>query len=117
MKNTEKKANYWHQIDPQEIISLHAESNYTTLLLKDGKSILVSICLKELEKRLSKNNNAQYLRISRSVLVNVQFIVNVNYHLGNSHIILTNNEEVAISRRKRLQIKSQMKQISLVDRI
>ncbi len=113
MKNTEKKTNYWRQIDPQEIISLHAESNYTTLLLKNGKSLMVSICLKELEKRLSKNDDTQYLRISRSVLVNVQFIMNANYNIGNSHIILTNNEEVAISRRKRLQIKSKMKQLSM----
>ena len=86
MKNKEKKNNYWHQIDPKEIISLHAESNYTTLLFKNGKSLLVSVCLKELEKRLSNICNEQYLRISRSVLVNVQFIARANYHLGNSPV-------------------------------
>jgi two-component system, LytTR family, response regulator len=112
MEHTFNNPIYWRQVKPQEIILLQADGNYTTLILKNGKKLLLSICLKKLELRLSNISEAKYLRISRSVLVNLDFITEANYKLGFSHVTLANKTEIPISRRKRIQIRSKMKEMN-----
>ncbi|MCB2222376.1 MAG: LytTR family DNA-binding domain-containing protein [Bacteroidetes bacterium] len=62
-------------INPEHIIYCQAEGNYTELVLIDDEQQMVSMRLGEVENRLSYNN---FRRISRSVLINEDYLHRIN---------------------------------------
>jgi two-component system, LytTR family, response regulator len=87
-------------VDISSIVRIEAVSNYSRIFLSDGRQFLVSKVLKQMEAMLAEKG---FARVHRSHLVNTAYIQ--AYNLRRLHIRLRNNEEVAISRRKRRDIR------------
>ncbi len=91
----------------EDIIVCVAEKNYTIIHLKDKKPIIVSRPLLEYEKILEQ---ASFLRIHRTYLINLQHVM--EYHRGEGGVvIMSNGTEVEISRRKKELFLSKIKTV------
>jgi two-component system LytT family response regulator len=91
----------------EDIILCEAEKNYTIIHLKDKKNIIVSRPLLEYENILE---GTTFLRIHRTFLINLQHVT--EYHRGEGGmIIMSNGEEVEISRRKKDTFLTRIKEI------
>ncbi len=66
----------------KDIVSLSAEGNYTNIFKTDGRVVLVSKTLAEVEKMLRRHPN--FVRIHRSFTVNLDLIVKYNRGKGGS---------------------------------
>lgn len=90
----------YEKVPPTTILMLKADSNYTTIYLEDGKQILTATNIGILEKRLSAY---QFFRLNRSTVVSLSYISKFgdkNKMGDSSVIVLKNDEEIKISRRK-----------------
>ncbi len=83
------------RIAPQNIRLLKAEINYTQIYLEDGTTLLSSITLGILEKRLQ---DFSFFRPNRSVLINLDYVV--DFEAASAQIKMENNETFKISRRR-----------------
>ena len=91
----------------EDIIICEAEKNYTIIHLKDKKNIIVSRPLLEYENILE---GTTFLRIHRTFLINLQHVT--EYHRGEGGvIIMSNGEEVEISRRKKDIFQTRIREI------
>ncbi|MGY4537379.1 two-component system LytT family response regulator [Mucilaginibacter sp. UYNi724] len=80
-------------IDKANIVRVEAMSNYSTFYLADRKKIVVSKTLKEYENVLA---DAFFLRINRSVIVNLDYIV--KYRKGDGGTLeMSDGTEVEVS--------------------
>lgn len=85
-----------------QILYCIADINYTTVHLVDGTSFLVSRTLKKIEELLPEQS---FLRPHKSYLVNKAYIK--KYLNKDSYfLILSNNEKIPVSSRKRSEILS-----------
>ncbi|GAB3518431.1 LytR/AlgR family response regulator transcription factor [Emticicia fontis] len=90
----------WHtKIDPNTILFMKADSNYTEVHLNDGNKILSATNLGSLAKRLPEG---QFIRANRSVLINLDFLT--DYQRRGKAITLNNNEVILVSRRRTKQV-------------
>lgn len=62
-------------IDPSEVVYIQADGNYTEVFLRDGKAELSSTNLGTI---LNDLPTADFLRISRSLSININYLVRVN---------------------------------------
>jgi two-component system LytT family response regulator len=84
-------------VDKANIIRVEAMSNYSVFLLNDAKKIVVSKTLKEFESAL---DDGQFIRINRSVIVNLDFVV--KYRKGDGGTLeLSDGSEVEVSPQKK----------------
>lgn len=81
-------------IDVNDIMHIKAESNYSKIFFKNGKTSLVSKPLKHFSVILSESN---YLRIHQSHLINTTFIKSF-VKGGTGSIVLKNGTQLPISR-------------------
>lgn len=96
----------WHNtVDPDTILFMRADSNYTQVHLNNGSMILSSTTLGSLAKRLPAY---QFIRANRSVLVNINFTL--EYEKSVSSITLCNNEVIQVSRRRTKQVRRSIRQ-------
>jgi DNA-binding LytR/AlgR family response regulator len=105
----------YEKVPPSTILMLKADSNYTTIYLQDGKQIMSSTCIGTLEKRLSAY---QFFRLNRSTLVSLSYISKFgdkNKVGDSSVIVLKNDEEIKISRRKVKDINNKFHQNTEVE--
>ena len=80
-----------------DIVYCEAESNYTSVALKDGKKVLVSKVLKDIDETLSGSG---FYRIHNSFLINLNHIK--KYVRGDGgYVIMNNDVTVSISRSRR----------------
>lgn len=80
-------------VDKANIVRVEAMSNYSTFYLADRKKIVVSKTLKEYENVLT---DAFFLRINRSVIVNLDYIV--KYRKGDGGTLeMSDGTEVEVS--------------------
>lgn len=84
-------------INASKIILLKAEANYSEVFFTDGKKIIISKTLKELENRFSSFG---FFRPHKSYLINLKHVVSFNYN-EDRKILLTNNFKADLSRRKK----------------
>lgn len=82
-------------INPEDVIRLQADINYTYVFFSDGKKIVVATTLKELENRFSAL--PKFFRISKSQIINIDCIKQVN----DEQIVLKNGESCKPSRRRK----------------
>ena len=81
----------------EDIIMCEAQKNYTTIHVQNRKPVLVSRPLLEYEKML---DSAGFLRVHKTWLINLQHVA--EYHRGEGGVvIMSNGQEVEISRRKK----------------
>ena len=86
-----------HIVDKANIIRVEAMSNYSVFLLTDAKKIVVSKTLKEFEPVL---DDAHFMRINRSVIVNLDFVV--KYRKGDGGTLeLSDGSEIEVSPQKK----------------
>jgi two-component system LytT family response regulator len=81
----------------EAIIKCESDSNYTHVFLKDGKKLLVSRTLKEIEELLKDH---PFLRVHRSHLINLNEIV--QYVRGEGgYVVMSDNSSVNVSRSRK----------------
>jgi len=76
-----------HYITIEDILYLEADSNYTNLLLKNGKTLLLSLNLGKIHGQLPEND---FVRISRKHVINKNYLTFMNFH--KHYCLLTCNE-------------------------
>lgn len=81
-------------IPPMEITYCTADDNYTELHVNDGRRFMSARTLKDYEEMLFPLG---FLRVHRSALVNRAMIS----HLDGMHVVLSNQQRIEVSRRKR----------------
>ena len=88
------------KIPLKEIVMLEAEANYTYLHLLNGKKVLISRTMKLFDNLLK---DYPFTRIHRSFIVNECHLK--SYDADKECILLSNNMEATISRRKKRTLK------------
>lgn len=92
-------------VELEDIIRLQAERNYTRFFFADGKEFLSAKTLKEYEEML---NDAGFVRVHRTHLVNTRFI---KAYEREGILLLKDDSEVEVSRRKKEQLVKYLKTI------
>ncbi len=83
------------EVNPQEVIMLQADVNYTIVHFSNGKKAIVATPLKTLESRFSAFD---FYRTHKSFLVNIKC---VKRYLEATHTVqMSDNQKVMVSRRK-----------------
>lgn len=91
-------------IPVDSIISCEAESNYTILLLKNRKKIIVSTILKEIEEALE---DYSFSRVHRSYLVNLNEVE--KYVKGEGgYLIMSDGSSIDVSRNKKEELMKKL---------
>jgi DNA-binding LytR/AlgR family response regulator len=107
MKTTKKHITSKQQIllsqANENIICLLANSNYTNIVFANSKPKLTAYTLAIYDNYLPNN----FLRVNRNCTINTYFIKEINYQ--DQSIVLLNNTEVSISRRRWIFIKESLK--------
>ena len=94
-------------VEVENISFLEADGSYCTIWLNDNSKILVSKKLKYFDDLLK--NRAQFYRIHRSSLININAIQ--KYSKADSHLVLNNNKIVKISRDKKADFEQYIKTV------
>ena len=81
-------------LDPDEILFCKADSNYTILELESGKQMILSMNLGKIEETLPQ---LCFARISRSVIVNLHYLTEVDRKNMNCEIINQTNHVLPVS--------------------
>ncbi len=82
-------------VNPQELISLKGEINYTTVHFQGGKKkVMVATTLKKIQTQLEPFPN--FYRITKSTIINLDCISRIK----NNQIFLINGEVMVPSRRR-----------------
>ncbi len=80
----------------ENVVMMKAYINYTVLYMKDGSTKLVTRTIKYFEQNLE---NQGFIRIHRSYVINPKYIV--GYDSEKDILLMSNGQEVVISRRKK----------------
>jgi two-component system LytT family response regulator len=87
-------------ISVESIVYCEADDNYTTLLLKNNKKIVVSCTLKVIEELLEEYS---FIRVHRSFVVNLNEIE--KYVKGDGgYLVMSDSSEILISRNKKEEL-------------
>src|SRR5690606_34217440 len=87
-------------VEIKNIMRCQSDSNYTHIFCKDGQRVLISRTLKEIEELLTDHG---FVRVHQSHLINPKFVKGIIKQDGGS-LIMSNDEEVPISRQKGKQV-------------
>lgn len=81
-------------VDFKDIVWLEASDNYTNLFLQGSKKIVASKTLKEFEAILP---DAEFFRVHRSALININYVKEYSNHEG-GEVILSDGTRVQVSK-------------------
>ncbi|WP_159019258.1 LytR/AlgR family response regulator transcription factor [Algibacter sp. L3A6] len=86
-------------MDIKDILYAKSDNNYTSFLLVDGKSILVSKPLKSFDEKLKEH---RFFRVHQSFLINLNYITSFNKR--SDEVVLNGNHAIPVaqSRKKNL---------------
>ena len=82
----------------KDITYIKADGSYSLIYLTSNKKILVSKLLKEMENRLSKEE--EFFRVSKSCIVNLNHVALIK-HIDGGLIGMSDGTNISISRRKK----------------
>lgn len=88
-------------IEIKDIVRCQSENSYTYFFFADGNRTLICRTLKEVEMMLS---DQPFFRVHQSHLINSKFVKNISNQDGGT-LIMADDMEVPVSRRKRSYIK------------
>lgn len=80
---------------PDDIIYCESDGNYSTIFLENGKKIVLTIKLKQLEDKLTDD----FFRIHNSYVINLNKVQEYLKH--DAYVILTNQAKIPVSRQKK----------------
>lgn len=80
---------------PDDIIYCESDGNYSTIFLENGKKIVLSLKLKQLEEKLTDD----FFRIHNSYVINLNKVQ--EYIKNDAYVILTNQAKIPVSRQKK----------------
>lgn len=83
-------------LEISDIVYLEADSNYTTIFMKNGQSYLTSKTVKHFQEKLINHN---FFRPHQSYLINTNYIE--EYDKGDSLIILSSKKNIPVSKNKK----------------
>lgn len=86
-------------VQPEQVMMLVADSNYTTIYLADGNQFMIATTIGKIQKILE--NYGQFIRPNKSHVVNCAFVKSSN----SEQIFLKNNKVVRFSRRREKEIR------------
>ena len=94
-------------IKVKEIVFINAENQYTSLNFIDGKSFLVRKSISNWEEQLP---DAKFLRIHRSTIINIDYIVKIEKWYNSSFMIYLKNvkEPFVVSKRYSTKLRRDM---------
>ena len=81
----------------EEVIYLKAWGNYTFLIKREGRKILLSVLLKQIEDKLRKKG---FYRLSRSYLINLNHVEEY-YPRQECRVVMSDGTSIEIPRRKK----------------
>lgn len=85
-------------VEPEQVLRCAADSNYTNVILHNGKRFIQARTLGELEAMLAPHG---FLRLNRSDLVDRAAID----HLAGHEVVLRNGDRLEVSRRRITEVK------------
>lgn len=89
-----------HLVEKSQIVKVEAMSNYSIFMLEQNKKIVVSKTLKEFETLLNDKN---FMRVNRSVILNLDYVV--KYKKGDGGTLeLADGTEVEVSPAKKEEL-------------
>ena len=94
-------------VEVERIIRCQGESNYTHIYFEGKKPLLVAKTLVEFEDLLREYN---FVRVHKTHLVNLKHVSAYSRNDG-GRIILSNGDEVAVSRRRKELVKEKLRLI------
>lgn len=74
-------------IEPEEIVYIEADGNYSRFILNDGKTQVITTLLHKVEEQLPAR---QFIRVSRSVIINASYLKRIS--TKQSECILNRNQ-------------------------
>ena len=89
---------------PEEIVRFEASRNYTYIHFTNRRPMLIAKVLGEYEEQLAGSG---FVRTHRSHLINKQYITFID---GQGNIVMQDNSRVEISRRKKKEVMTELKQ-------
>ncbi len=89
-------------VDPNDIISVKAESNYSQVMLVNDSPLTLSITLKSIEEKLE---GLGFMRVHHSYLVNMDKVSQYVKSDG-GYLIMSDNSMIPISRSKKSELKT-----------
>ena len=89
-------------VNPNDIISVKAESNYSQVMLAGEKPLTLSITLKSIEEKLE---GMGFMRVHHSYLVNMDRVSQYVKSDG-GYLIMNDNSMIPISRSKKSELKT-----------
>ena len=89
-------------VDPNHIIAVKAESNYSQVILENESPLTLSITLKSIEEKL---DGLSFMRVHHSYLVNMDKVSQYVKSDG-GYLIMSDNSMIPISRSKKSELKS-----------
>ncbi len=101
----------WYATQYQDIVLLHADVNYTNILMTNGRKITLATTMKKLEKSLAMNN--MFFRTHKSYMVNLQYIKHIDSQHEEDYIEMQNDYRVLISRRRKVAFNQRIKEINI----
>jgi len=96
----------FHIVDTASIIYIEADSNYSIFHLKDGGKLVISKPLKEFEDILDASD---FVRIHKSVLINLQYVNSYSNKHG-FEVILKNKVALPVSRRRSSEFQEKVRE-------
>ncbi|HAA00775.1 MAG TPA: response regulator [Flavobacteriales bacterium] len=96
-------------VEVADLVLVEADGAYSYVHLRDGSKILVSKKLKFFEDIL--NGRMHFFRPHRSYLININYIK--KYHRGENNLVMDNAQSVAISRDRKTDFDSLLKEMRL----
>lgn len=98
-------------VNPQDVVLLSADENYTQVYFSNGIKLTVATSLKILEKRFA--NCTEFFRTHKSFLVNINYIKNYNSNGCETYFQMKNDVRVVVSRRKKRAFKERILTINI----
>jgi two-component system LytT family response regulator len=89
------------------IISCHSSGNYTEVHLEDGRKVVISKTLKDVEKSF---RTSWFVRVHHSHLINLKHAIKFLKKDG-ARLLLDNGNEVMVSRSKRKDLMDRIIQL------
>ncbi len=94
-----------YYVDSQEVIYIQADSNYSKIVIKDAKPLLVTKPLKEFEELLPPPH---FFRNHHSYIINLNFVRKYS-RLDGGNVEMYNGDQIPLSRRKKNEFYNLMK--------